>query len=252
MERLRHMTGYCKTDGCFRRYLLHYFGEDAPERCGNCGNCIGEKRQVDITIPAQKILSAVARVERRYPSGLGITLIVRMLHGSSEQRICQLGLDALPTYGIMRDTKRMKIREYIDVLTQQGYLTQTTGSYPVLFTTERARAVLRGQERVVYAARHEAPSKPAGKRKRDLQPTDRNNSLFEALRNLRTDLARAEGVPAYVVFSNAALADMAMKRPHTIEAFLDVSGIGEYKAKRYGRTFLDAIRKWEKEQEREP
>ncbi len=245
MERLRRMTGYCKTGGCFRHYLLRYFGEDAPGRCDNCGNCVGEKRQVDITVPAQKILSAVARVERRYPSGLGVTLIVRMLHGSGEQRVLQLGLDALPTYGIMRDTARMKIREYIDVLTEQGYLTQTAGGYPVLFTTERAWAVLRGKERVIYAARPEQTAKPVEKRRRGTQPVGRDNGLYEALRDLRTELARAEGVPAYVVFSNAALSDMAMKRPRTLHEFLDVSGVGEYKAKRYGRAFLDAIQKWE-------
>lgn len=184
MERLRRMTGYCKTGGCFRHYLLRYFDEDAPERCDNCGNCIGEKHQVDITVPAQKILSAVARAERRYPGGLGVTLIVRMLHGSSEQRICQLGLDAFPTYGIMRDTDRMKIREYIDVLTEQGYLQQTTGKFPVLLTTERAWAVLRGKERVIYSARHEQPKKPVGRRRKDAQPTAADNSLYEVLRNL--------------------------------------------------------------------
>ena len=247
MERLRRMTGYCKTGGCFRHYLLRYFGEDAPAHCGNCGNCIGERRQIDITVPAQKILSAVTRVERRFQGGLGITLIVRMLHGSGEQRIRQLGLDTFPTYGIMRDTDRMKIREYIDVLTEQGYLTQTTGKYPVLFTTERAWAVLRGKERVVYSARHEQSTKPAGKQKRDIQSDERNNGLYEALRNLRTDLARAEGVPAYVVFSNAALSDMALKRPHTLQEFLDVSGVGEYKAERYGRAFLEVIHKWEED-----
>ena len=251
MERLRRMTGYCKTDGCFRHYLLRYFGEDTPERCGNCGNCIDEKRQIDITVPAQKILSAVARVERCYPGGLGVTLIVRMLHGSSEQRIRQLGLDSLPTYGIMRDTDRMKIRELIDVLTEQGYLIQTTGNYPMLFTTERARAVLRGKERVIYAARHKPLEKPIGKLKRDTRSDERNDDLFEALRNLRTDLARMEGVPAYVVFSNAALVDMALKHPNTLQEFLDVSGVGEYKAKRYGQAFLDVIQKWEVEHERE-
>ncbi len=247
MERLRRMTGYCKTGGCFRHYLLRYFGEDGPERCDNCGNCIGEKRQVDITVPAQKILSAVARVERRYPGGLGVTLIVRMLHGSGEQRILQLGLDSLPTYGIMRDTDRMRIREYIDVLTEQGYLQQTTGKYPVLLTTERAWSVLRGKEPVVYNARHEQPKNPVGRRRKGPQTAAGDNSLYEVLRNLRMDLAKAEGVPAYVVFSNATLSDMAAKQPKRMREFLDISGVGEYKAKRYGRPFLDAIRKWEEE-----
>ena len=245
MERLRRMTGYCKTSGCFRHYLLQYFGEHAPDKCDNCGNCVGERSQADITVPAQKILSAVVRVERRFPGSLGITLIVRMLHGSGEQRIRQLGLNALPTYGIMRDTDRMKIREYIDALTEQGYLMQTEGSFPVLRVTDRARDVLRGETRVTAAVRPEKAAEPMQKRKKGEYSPDKDGGLFEALRALRTELAKTEGVPAYVVFSNAALADMAMKRPHNMREFLNVSGVGEYKANRYGRAFLDAIGKWE-------
>ncbi len=245
MERLRRMTGYCKTSGCFRHYLLQYFGEHAPDKCDNCGNCVGERSQADITVPAQKILSAVVRVERRFPGGLGITLIVRMLHGSGEQRIRQLGLNALPTYGIMRDTDRMKIREYIDALTEQGYLMQTEGSFPVLRVTDRAWDVLRGETRVTAAVRPEKAAEPMQKRKKGEYSPDKDGGLFEALRALRTELAKTEGVPAYVVFSNAALADMAMKRPHNMREFLNVSGVGEYKVNRYGRAFLEVIEKWE-------
>lgn len=245
MERLRQMTDYCKTSGCYRHFLLRYFGERSPERCGSCGNCTAKTQQTDITVQAQKILSGVARVERRFPSGLGTTLVVRMLHGSREQRVQQLGLDGLSTYGIMRDTDRMKIREYIDVLVEQGYLTQTTGSFPVLQTTSRAWEVLRGGTRVTYARREEqaepTPRRKAAER-RNVAPED---SLFEALRRLRAELAKAEGVPAYVVFSNATLADMAVKRPADMVDFLDVSGVGEYKAARYGRAFLKAIQNWE-------
>jgi len=249
MERLRRMTDYCKTSGCYRHFLLRYFGETGPERCGNCGNCTSKRRQVDITLQAQKILSGVARVERRFPGSLGTTLIVRMLRGSREQRVQQLGLDALSTYGVMADTDRSKIRDYIDVLVEQGYLLQTTGSFPVLQTTGRARAVLRGEERVTFAEREER-AETASRRKagnRGQTPDAPDNSLYEALRSLRAELAKAEGVPAYVVFSNATLADMAVKRPENRDEFLDVSGVGEYKAARYGKAFLKAIREWEKQ-----
>jgi len=245
MERLRQMTGYCKTSGCYRHFLLHYFGEHSPERCDSCGNCTARTRQTDITVQAQKILSGVARVERRFPSGLGTTLIVRMLHGSREQRVQQLGLDDLSTYGIMRDTDRMKIREYIDVLVEQGYLVQTTGSFPVLQTTNRAWEVLRGGTRVSYARREELAEPTPRRRMPERRTVAPEDSLFEALRRLRAELAKAEGVPAYVVFSNATLADMAVKRPADMVDFLDVSGVGEYKAARYGRAFLEAIQNWE-------
>ena len=245
MERLRQMTGYCKTSGCYRHFLLHYFGEHSPERCDSCGNCTARTRQTDITVQAQKILSGVARVERRFPSGLGTTLIVRMLHGSREQRVQQLGLDDLSTYGIMRDTDLMKIREYIDVLVEQGYLVQTTGSFPVLQTTNRAWEVLRGGTRVSYARREELAEPTPRRRMPERRTVAPEDSLFEALRRLRAELAKAEGVPAYVVFSNATLADMAVKRPADMVDFLDVSGVGEYKAARYGRAFLEAIQNWE-------
>ena len=172
------------------------------------------------------------------------------LHGSREQRVQQLGLDALSTYGVMADTDRSKIRDYIDALVEQGYLRQTTGSFPVLQTTERARAVLRGEVRVTFAEREER-GEAASRRKsgsRGQTAAAPENSLYEALRSLRAELAKAEGVPAYVVFSNATLADMAVKRPENRDEFLDVSGVGEYKAARYGRAFLKAIREWEEKQ----
>jgi ATP-dependent DNA helicase RecQ len=102
LQRLEQMVAYCKTADCLRAYLLNYFGENAAANCGNCGNCGGKAVQQDITVEAQKILSAVARVEKKYTSSLGLTLIIRMLHGSKEQRILQLGLDELSTYGIMQ------------------------------------------------------------------------------------------------------------------------------------------------------
>ena len=250
MERLRRMTEYCKTSGCYRNYLLGYFGEAAPKACGNCGNCASERRQADITVPAQKILSAVARVEKRWPGGLGVTMIVGMLHGSGEQRLRQLGLDALSTYGIMRDTSKMMIRDYIDTLVEQGCLLRTAGSYPVLRLTEKAWTVLRGQERVTRLERLERREEPETRSRRgkarDPRPVVQDGGLFEALREVRTQLARTEGVPAYIVFSNATLADMAVKRPGSMREFLSVSGVGEYKAARYGKAFLDAIREWEK------
>ena len=145
----------------------------------------------------------------------------------------------------MRDTDRMKIREYIDVLVEQGYLVQTSGSFPVLQTTDRAWEVLRGKARVAYAMREERAEPASRRRTAERRAAAPEDSLFEALRGLRTELARAEGVPAYVVFSNATLVDMAAKRPTDMVDFMDVSGVGEYKAARYGRAFLEAIRNWE-------
>ena len=239
LTRLRAMTDYCKTMDCLRARLLRYFGEEAPPRCENCGNCMSDMVRQDITTEAQKILSGVARVERKYRSGLGLTLIVRMLYGSREQRVLDLELDRLPTYGIMHDVDRTEIRAYIDELIRQGYLFLTEGEYPVLRLTERAGAVLfHGQQVFLTARKRQAAEKqPAAK-------TAPVGGLYDALRKTRTRLAQKEGVPAYIVFSNATLADMAAKQPRNMAELLLVSGVGEVKAGRYGREFLQTVNEW--------
>jgi len=245
LYRLRAMTDYSKASDRFRARLLRYFGEDAPGSCRNCGNCMGDKVRQDITLEAKKILSGVARTERKYRTGLGVMLIVRMLHGSREQRVLDLGLDKLPTYGIMSDMKRTEIRSLIDALLEQGYLYLTEGEYPVLRLKKQAGAVLFKDERVYRMVRKQKAAPRARKAGKAPLP---EGGLYEALRAVRTRLAVDEGVPAYVVLSNAALADMAARRPHTKSELLSVSGIGEVKAARYGRAFLDAIGEWETEQ----
>lgn len=155
-----------------------------------------------------------------------------------------LGLDKLPTYGILREMKRTEIRTMMDVLLEQGYLYLTEGEYPVLRLTKRAAAVLFHGEQVMRTVRKQIPSSHARRAGKAPQP---EGGLYEALRNTRTRLSRMEGVPAYIVLSNAALADMAVRRPHTIEELRCVSGIGEIKAARYGTAFLDTIDQWEKE-----
>lgn len=242
MKRLNQMIDYCKTTACLRRNILAYFGEDAPNGCGNCGNCKRDFVQQDITVEAQKILSAVTRVERRYPYGLGVTLIVRMLHGSKEQRILDLGLHEFPTYGIMRDTDRKQIRAYIEQLIQEGYLTLSV-EYPVLHTTEKARAVLYQGEKVFIAQRRDKVSDRI--QEKAAMPAETRQDLFDHLRSVRLELAKQERVPAYIILSNAALADMAQKLPRTRQELLNVSGIGEVKAQRYGDVFLKAIQDWE-------
>ena len=250
LNRLDRMTSYCKTTGCLRAFLLRYFGQEAPESCGACGNCSGVLEERDITVEAQKILSAVTRVERQYRSGLGIAVTVRLLRGSRDQRVLQLGLDKLPTYGVMSGTDRALIRAYIDYLVERGYLRLDGAEYPVLRTTPLARQVLFQGEQVCYTFRRPDQQQPPPRPKEaaspaPVQPADQ--SLFEALRQLRTRLAMAQNVPAYLVFSNAALMDMAARQPRTMDAFMAVSGVGAVKAKRYGADFLAAIEAWRRE-----
>ncbi len=253
MARLDKIVGYCKMNNCLRQYILNYFGEKSAGKCGNCGICGSEFVYKNITIEAQKILSGIARVERKYAYGLGLTLIVRMLHGSREQRILQLGLDKLSTFGIMSDIKRRKIREYIDYLVSEGYLELTAGKYPVLRLTENAGEILfQGKnmtmpERIARDSHGTSGSGKTFAGQRPASPASRlgqtapDEGLLDVLKDLRTKLAREAGVPAYIVFSNSTLSDMAAKMPRTLTEFLEVSGVGEVKAERYGEQFLNAI-----------
>ena len=243
LARLVKMAGYGKTADCLRRYILQYFGEKAPLHCGSCGNCCGKLERIDITTEAQKILSGVTRVERKYRKGLGVTLIVRMLHGGKDQRVLELGLDELPTYGILNELDRTTIRRYIDHMIEQGYLLLTEGEYPVLRTTEQAKDVLfHGEQVVIFVKEREKTVKT----KRLAEP---DGGLYAELRALRAEIAQRESVPAYVVFSNATLQDMAAKQPLTCAAFLSVNGVGTRKADRYGAMFIDRIRAWREKQE---
>ena len=255
LQRLRQMTDYCKTRSCYRAVLLDYFGEAHGETCGNCGNCVdeeelfsGETVEQDITLEAQKILSCVRRVELRDRFGIGETMLVRTLTGSREKRVLQNGFDRLPTYGIMRGTKRTLLRDYIRALLRQGYLMTPPGDYEIIRTTKLADRVLFDGERVLWRrpAEKAAPDKTqaaitAGKRE-EAGPVDAG--LFERLRALRTDLARQARVPAYVIFHDATLRDMAARQPTTVEELLEVSGVGERKAEKYGQAVLEVIWDW--------
>ncbi len=252
MERLRAMTAYCKTTTCYRAQLLKYFGENAPQNCGYCGNCTSETVQTDITVEAQKILSGVARVEKKYAKGLGLVLVLRMLNGSRDQRVLRLDLDKLPTYGIMSNVDRARLRAYADALLDMGYMKLTEGEYPVVRLDSSAWPVLRGEEKVWFTERvtrqpAPAPASTASRKGKPAPAAAPDDGLYDALRALRLEQAKKEGVPAYIVFTNAALADMALKRPRTMEEFLKVSGVGTFKASQYGETFLEAIRAWEEE-----
>ena len=241
LERLDQMVGYCKTTACLRQYLLDYFGEHLAEPCGNCSSCQGNFVELDITVEAQKILSGVARVERMYPYGLGVAQVIHMLRGSRNQRVLSLKLDTLPTYGILREVPREQVQAYVDCLVERGYLVVTKTEFPVVHLTAQARQVLFQGERVLASFPAPTQQAPVLPRTEAAEPV---GPLMGELKALRTRLAQAEGVPAYIIFSNATLADMAVKLPTTMEGLLEVSGVGSVKAARYGAAFLDVIREY--------
>lgn len=243
LARLDAMVGYCKTSDCLRGYILNYFGQKHAEYCGTCGNCQQDLEAVDITREAQMILSCVKRIQDFLGYGLGNAMVARVLQGSREKKLIQLGLDSLSTYGIMKSSGRTQIREMTDHLETLGYL--KTGENGELVLMPKASAVLYHGENVRMYVRKEQKLLETVFDSEKL--TGYESELYDTLRELRMELAREAGIPPFMVFSNATLKDMAKKKPVTAGEFRRVSGVGEIKAAWYAGAFLDRIRQFAEE-----
>ena len=239
-KRLNDMIGYCLTTDCLRGYILSYFGQAHPEHCGNCGNCQTAFREADITREAQMILSCVRRIRDRLGYSVGAHLLTQTLRGSKDQRVLDLGLNQLTTYGLMEKETTRQVRAYIEQLENQGYL-HTDLTYKSIDLTDQAREVLFRGRTVTMAVKEVPPAQKGRGKKEKPAPLPADDALFAVLRETRNELARKESLPAYIIFSNATLTDMAARAPETMEEFLEVSGVGEVKARRYGEAFLAAI-----------
>ena len=239
MERLKQMTFYATTTDCLRRYILNYFGEKAPLCCGHCGNCDTNFEEVDATMDARKILSCVYRLDERRLH-FGKIVVAAVLTGSKSEQIGRFSLNTLSTYGIMSEQTAVRVRQLIDVLLERGLLTADPERYNALFLTKTGNALMRGRGELHIRLPRE--KKPEASRRTEELSADVDEKLFEKLRALRTKVAQRAGVPPYVVFSNATLADMAARQPKSEYELLGVRGVGEAKARRYGAEFVDCIR----------
>lgn len=235
-ERLKEMTFYSTATSCLREFMLRYFGEKAPSYCGNCSCCIDGFEEADITVDAQKIVSCVFRVKQkgRY---FGKGMIVDIPRGSENERLLSLGFDKLSTYGIMSDTPARRIRAELDHLAAEGYLGFSDGEYPVVELTALSAKLLK--ERIPVTMK--LPIEKTEKKKKKDSGLTQDETLFAKLRQLRSRLAQEAKVPAYIVFTDAALEDMCRVLPTTAEEFLTVSGVGRRKAEKYGEDFCALI-----------
>ena len=241
LERLDAMVGYCKTKSCLRGYILDYFGQKHPAMCGNCGSCKGNFQSVDITREAQIILSCVKRVHDALGYNVGANLLGNILRGSRNKRVQELGLDKISTYGLLKDRTRSDIHAMIDHLEAEGYL-RTEQEHQSVFLTPAAGEVLyRGKTVTMLVEQTHEPETPVTE---TAKLTADDAQLFDALKELRLELAKKAEIPAFVVFSNATLADMAKKKPATMSEFKKVSGVGEIKAAWYGTAFLKCIQSY--------
>lgn len=244
LRRLDAMVGYCKTNTCLRGYILEYFGQKHPDICGNCGSCKGNFEEVDITREAQMILSCIKRIEDKLGYNVGIHMIGNVLRGSKLKRLLELKLEELTTYGLLKDRTRSEIHGMIDHLEAEGYL-QSNQEFQTLSLTSSASKVLYHGEKVFMKREVEPEEIPAPAASVKMDGNDAE--LFDVLKELRGKLAKEAGIPAYVVFSNATLMDMARKKPRTTSEFRKVSGVGEIKAAWYAESFLKCIREFEQE-----
>jgi ATP-dependent DNA helicase RecQ len=240
IEKLGQMYRYCGGVACRHRALVGYFGQDlGAANCHACDICLGEVEGVpDAQEVAQKILSSVLRQGERF----GADYTAGVLIGSREDRVLSNHHDQLSTYGILGEETRSAVRDWIEQLIEQECLDRV-GEYGVLKLTAKGRLTLKGQERplLLEPAKKKAAPKPAAM-KDSWEGVD--PGLFEELRQLRRNLAQQRGLPAYVVFGDASLRDMARKRPSTAAGFLRVNGVGETKLQQYAEVMLDAIRRY--------
>lgn len=240
LQRLRRMAGYCGTRRCLRQYILEYFGERAPEHCDACYNCLHNFQEVDVSAEARAILRCVAQTGQHF----GIGVITETLCGADTDKVRKYHMDQEPGYGVLRDFTQKEVRERIQFLLDEGILALSGGPYPVLELGERSAEI--GEDGGPLTMRMLREDRPAPVKKAVQAELDGPAAeLFQHLRALRARIARMQGVPAYVVFTDKTLREMALTRPTNLRAFQAVSGVGASKAERYGRQFLAEIAAFE-------
>ena len=252
LEKLNRMQQYAESDICRRRILLNYFGETMNHDCGNCDVCKNPPERFDGTIIVQKALSAIARADEQ----IGTRTLIDILKGYASQEVIEKGYDKLKTYGAGRDVPGKDWQDYLLQMLNLGYFEIAYNENNHLKITEAGKKVLFGKERaqlVVIKREESYGKKGSAKENKTASPAplftptvfeDEDEGLFEALRQLRKKLADQLAIPAYIVLSDKTLHLLALKKPGDMEAFGEISGIGEFKKEKYGKDFLTVINEY--------
>ena len=251
LEKLQRMQQYAESDICRRRILLSYFGEIADHDCGNCDVCKNPPERFDGTVIVQKALSAIVRTDQQ----IGTGVLVDILRGNMSPEVVGKGYQQLKTFAAGRDVPARDWHDYLLQMLQLGYFEIAYNENNHLKITSAGSDVLFGRTtaRLVVIRREEANETKRGrKRKATVHaqelplglPNTENEALFEALRKLRKRLADEEALPAYIVLSDKVLHLLSTSRPTNLEEFGNISGIGEHKKKKYGKEFINLIRKY--------
>lgn len=252
LEKLNRMQQYAESDICRRRILLNYFGETMNHDCGNCDVCKNPPERFDGTIIVQKALSAIARADEQ----IGTRTLIDILKGYTSQEVIEKGYDKLKTYGAGRDVPGKDWQDYLLQMLNLGYFEIAYNENNHLKITEAGKKVLFGKERaqlVVIKREESYGKKGSAKENKTASPAplftptvfeNEDEGLFEALRQLRKKLADQLAIPAYIVLSDKTLHLLALKKPGDMEAFGEISGIGEFKKEKYGKDFLAVINEY--------
>lgn len=231
--KLHTMMSYCRTDQCLQQFIVDYFGEHAVEPCGKCSSCLDTSERIDRTQDALMALSCVARMKGRF----GVSMAAKVLKGSSDKRLLAARLDKLSTYGLMKQYPEKEIADWLNWLVAEQYLQMSEGQYPVVTLAERARNVLEGKEQV-WQRRRSSVKQLMSNASQDASP------IFAALKEWRKQQAAHEQIPPFMICSDATLRLIAEARPATIEGLMDVKGIGQAKAMKYGEAMLEQLRRF--------
>ncbi len=240
-KRLDALLGYCEAPACRRVALLDYFGERTGA-CGNCDCCLDPSERVDGTEDAQKIVSTVQHSGERF----GAAHLIDILRGTETEKIVRFGHGRLPTFGAGAGRGRNEWRSLIRQIVATGFLRLDIAGYGGLGITDKGRDLLRGKGAFRYredtvAARPSAPSRETRGKEPEHPLSGDQAALLDALKALRLRLAKERGVPAYIVFPDRTLIDMARRRPRTKEEFAEVNGVGAAKLEQFAEPFLAAI-----------
>jgi ATP-dependent DNA helicase RecQ len=235
LHKLNCMAGFAEAQTCRRRVLLGYFGDHLEKDCGNCDICESPPERFDATEDARKALSCVFRVGQRF----GMMHVIDVLRGAQNQRMLQLHHDKLSTFGIGKELSLDAWSGLIRQLVHLGYLEQDVAAFSVLKLTERARPLLKGEERLELARPRDAR---VVEKKSAARKPSYDGGLFQELRALRKHIADEQQVPPFVVFADATLAEMASQMPKDKWELLKITGVGQHKLARYGDAFLRVIK----------
>ena len=244
IKRLQIMEGYCYTTECLRNYILKYFGEDPKKPCDDCGNCLRQFETLDMTEEAKKIINCIYESRGRY----GKNIIMDTVLGAKTARLTEIGATEYKSYGVLESSNKNLLRRLIEELLLEGYI--DTGEYQVLKLGDISRLKNTETKVLVKITDEDKMTKRNEKPKKNKKGIDSLTSagfkLFDKLKELRLEIARAEKIPPYIVFNDKTLIDMCAKMPATKSDMLNVSGVGENKYGKYGERFIAVIKEYVK------